>query len=76
MNLRADRILDRLWLALSGAAALTVALQWGAQLGLRTGSAGAAFLAAEAAAPDRSGTAASQTCANRPTRRNPAALRP
>ena len=76
MSLRGDRILDRLWLALAGAAALTVALQWGAQLGLRTGSAGAAVLAAEAAAPDRFAEAASRPCATRPVLRNPAALRP
>lgn len=52
MNLRRDRILDRLWLALSGAAALSVALQWGTQLGLRPWFSGAAVLAAQAAAPD------------------------
>ncbi len=40
MSLRWDRILDRLWLALSGGAAVTVALHGGAQLGLRGWPAG------------------------------------
>jgi hypothetical protein len=45
-----NRILDRVWLALSGAAALAVTLQLGAQLGARPWSIDA-VLAAQAAAP-------------------------
>jgi hypothetical protein len=54
MSLRWDRILDRLWLALSGGAAVTVALHGGAHLGLRGWPAGSAVLAAQAAAPGES----------------------
>lgn len=49
-----DRVLDRLWLALSGAAALALALQGGAQLGQRGWSNGGALQAAQAATPDAS----------------------
>ncbi|MGH1571445.1 hypothetical protein ACRAWG_13030 [Methylobacterium sp. P31] len=54
MCLRWDRILDRLWLALSGAAVVAAALHLGAQLGLRhwVSGAGAAVLIARAAAPE------------------------
>ncbi|MGU3666391.1 hypothetical protein ACLBX9_19565 [Methylobacterium sp. A49B] len=52
MNLCRDRILDRLWLALSGAAALSAALQAGAQIGARPCSSGGPFLAAQATASD------------------------
>jgi hypothetical protein len=44
-------ILDGLWLALSGAAALAVALDLGARVGLRAWSSGDAVLTAQAAAP-------------------------
>ena len=49
MEQRWDRILDRLWLSLSGIVALAVALQWGVQLGHRDWSPGTAILTAEAA---------------------------
>lgn len=49
MEQRWDRILDRLWLSLSGIAALAVALHWGVQLGHRTWSSGTPVLTAEAA---------------------------
>ncbi|SFL30889.1 hypothetical protein [Methylobacterium pseudosasicola] len=45
-----DRILDRIWLALSGAAAIAIMLQLGAQVGARPWSIDA-VLAAHAAAP-------------------------
>lgn len=53
MSLRWNRILDRLWLGLSGAAALSAALQWGAAFGRRAWplEPDAAFLAAQAATP-------------------------
>ena len=54
MNLHRDRILDRLWLALSAAAALSAALQWGAQVGVRPWSSGIPIPAAQAAVPDLS----------------------
>ena len=50
MGVQRDRILDRLWLALSGGAALSIALHGGAQLGLRPWPVGAAVLTAGAAA--------------------------
>jgi len=50
MSLHWDRILDRIWLALSGAAAIAITLQLGAQLGARPWSIDA-VLAARAAAP-------------------------
>jgi len=49
MEPRWDRILDRLWLALSGIAAMALALHWGVQLGHRDWSSGTAVLTAEAA---------------------------
>jgi hypothetical protein len=87
MNLCRDRILDRLWLALAGAAALSAALQTGAQIGLRPCSSGGPFLSAQAAAsdmPPRVATGISAgfdegprvACANRSTRRNLGAPRP
>ncbi|MCJ2092598.1 hypothetical protein MKK67_08800 [Methylobacterium sp. J-072] len=45
-----NRILDRIWLALSGAAAIAIMLQLGAQIGARPWSIDA-VLAAHAAAP-------------------------
>ncbi len=51
MGLTFDRILDRLWLVLAGAAALALALHGGAQLGLRGWSSGAPVQTAQAAAP-------------------------
>ena len=50
MSLRWDRILDRPWLALAGAASIAITLQLGAQLGARTWPVDA-VLAANAAAP-------------------------
>jgi hypothetical protein len=47
--LRWDRILDRLWLAASGAAALALALDLGAQVGSRGWSSDGAVLTALAA---------------------------
>lgn len=35
MSLRGDRVLDRVWLTLSGAAVIAVTLQLGARLGAR-----------------------------------------
>jgi hypothetical protein len=49
--LRWDQILDRLWLAASGAAALAIALDLGAQVGSRGWSSDGAVLTALAAAP-------------------------
>jgi hypothetical protein len=53
VNLRWTPILDRLWLGLSGAAAVSVALQGGAAFGRRVWplEPDAAFLAARAATP-------------------------
>ncbi|MGH1588186.1 hypothetical protein ACRBEV_07230 [Methylobacterium phyllosphaerae] len=53
MHLRWDRFLDRAWLALAGAAAVTVALHEGSQLGhgIRLPGAAGAVLAAQAAGP-------------------------
>ena len=48
MTLGWDRILDRVWLALSGAAAIAITLQLGAHLGARPWSIDA-LLAAHAA---------------------------
>jgi hypothetical protein len=45
-----DRILDRIWLALAGAASIAITLRMGAQLGARPWSIDA-VLAAHAAAP-------------------------
>lgn len=51
--MRWDGILDRLWLLLSGGAALALALQGGAELGQRGwSSATAAALAVQVAVPD------------------------
>ncbi|MCJ2056703.1 hypothetical protein MKL09_09065 [Methylobacterium sp. J-048] len=50
MSRRWDRILDRIWLALSGAVSIAIMLQMGAQLGDRPWSIDA-VLAAHAAAP-------------------------
>ncbi|MCJ2049704.1 hypothetical protein [Methylobacterium sp. J-070] len=60
MSLRRNRVLDRLWLSLSGAAALSVALHAGTQLGLRSWfpRAGTAAPAAQAAVAEESGPAA------------------
>ena len=52
MNLYRDRTLDRVWLALSGAAALSAGLQSGVQIGLRPWSSGEPVLAAQAAVSD------------------------
>ncbi|MDP4004170.1 hypothetical protein [Methylobacterium sp. NEAU K] len=54
MSLRWDRVLDRAWLALSGAGLIALTLQLGAQLGARRWScgAGATVLAAHAAVPE------------------------
>jgi hypothetical protein len=49
--LRWDQILDRLWLAASGAAALAIALNLGAEVGLRGWSSDGAVPTAQAAAP-------------------------
>ncbi|MHC2103388.1 MULTISPECIES: hypothetical protein [unclassified Methylobacterium] len=49
MSLHRDRILDRVWLTLSGAAVIAVTLQLGARLGARPWPIDAA-LAAQAAA--------------------------
>lgn len=59
MDLRWTRILDRLWLSLSGAAAVSVALQGGAAFGRRAWplEPDAAFLAARAATPPDSARA-------------------
>ncbi|MBP1180443.1 hypothetical protein [Methylobacterium sp. PvR107] len=57
-----DQILDRLWLAASGAAALAIALDLGAQVGLRGWSSDGAVLTAQAAAPG------SRPTSNRPDR--------
>ncbi|MHB2211711.1 hypothetical protein [Methylobacterium sp. CM6257] len=53
MCLRWDPILDRLWLALSGAAVVAASLHLGAQLGFRSwiSGAGAAVVVARGAAP-------------------------
>ncbi|MFB0487532.1 hypothetical protein ABIE45_000118 [Methylobacterium sp. OAE515] len=54
--LRWDQILDRLWLAASGAAALALALDLGAQVGSRGWSSDGAVLTALAGrAPDAAG---------------------
>lgn len=58
--LRWDHILDRLWMAASGAAALAIALDLGAQVGLRGWSSDGAVLTALAAAPG------SRPASNRP----------
>ena len=50
MGVQRDRILDRLWLALSVGAALSIALHGGAQLGLRPWPGGGAALTAGATA--------------------------
>ena len=50
MSRQWNRILDRIWLALSGAASIAIMLQLGAQFGVRPWSIDA-VLAAHAAAP-------------------------
>lgn len=49
MHLRLDQVLDRAWLALAGAAALTAALHGGAQVGRRPWRPGTGVLTAQAA---------------------------
>ena len=63
MSLRRDRVLDRVWLTLSGAAVIAVTLQLGARLGARPWPIDA-VLSAQAAAsvPSRRSTTCSFAC--------------
>jgi hypothetical protein len=52
MHLRWDQVLDRAWLGLAGAAALTVALHGGTQVGRRAWPPGTGGVLTAQAAPD------------------------